>query len=42
LRLAAKADLAELNAEVLRRVIQPMIAQTAAIVALVKLIAGHA
>ena len=42
LRLAGKADLAELKSEVLKWVIGLMIAQTAAIVALVKLMLGHA
>ena len=41
LRLATKADLSELKSEVLKWVIGLMIAQTAAIVALVKLILGH-
>ncbi len=42
LRLAGKADLAELKSEILKWVIGLMIAQTAAIVALVKLMLGHA
>ncbi|MGA8550806.1 MAG: hypothetical protein WB678_11270 [Stellaceae bacterium] len=42
LRLAMKADLAELKCELLKWYIGPVIAQTAAIVALVKLMLGHA
>jgi hypothetical protein len=42
LRLATKADLAELKSEVLKWVIGLMIAQTAAIIAVVKLLLGHA
>jgi hypothetical protein len=42
LRLATKADLAELKVEILKWVVGLMIAQTAAIVALVKLLLGHA
>jgi hypothetical protein len=42
LRLATTADLAELKTEVLKWVIGLMIAQTAAIVGLVKLLLGHA
>ncbi len=41
LRLATKADLAELKVEILKWVVGLMIAQTAAIVALVKLLLGH-
>jgi hypothetical protein len=42
LRLATRADLSELKSEVLKWVIGLMIVQTAAIIALVKLILGHA
>lgn len=42
LRLAGKADLAELKSEVLKWVVGLMSAQTAAIIGLVKLILGHA
>ena len=41
LRLAAKADLSELKVDILKWVVGLMIAQTAAIVALVKLLLGH-
>jgi hypothetical protein len=40
--LATKAELSELKAEMLKWVVGLMIAQTAAIVALVKLLLGHA
>ncbi|HTT81132.1 MAG TPA: hypothetical protein VMF86_15780 [Stellaceae bacterium] len=41
LRHASKADLAELKVEILKWIVGLMIAQTAAIVALVRLLLGH-